>query len=102
MRGTDTLAAKLRRAPGTLPRALQRDVRFLIDMERLWDNPKLRRQIDLGRVETAQGKLRAFLEKIDPRDRLFGRLLGILAPLMLNFLLLFAAFVTWLVWSGRV
>ena len=102
VRGSDTLAAKLRRAPGTLPRALQREVRFLIDMERLWDNPKLRRQIDLGRVETAQGKLRAFLEKIDPRDRLFGRLLGILAPLMLNFLLLFAAFVTWLVWCGRV
>ncbi|NDR59542.1 hypothetical protein [Aliiruegeria sabulilitoris] len=102
VRGKDTLRAKLRRAPGTLPRALRREVRFLIDMEKLWDNPKLRRQIDFGRVEKAQSELRRFLDTIDPRDRLIGRIIGIIAPLMLNILLIFAAIVTWLVMTGRV
>ncbi|SDL07094.1 hypothetical protein [Aliiruegeria lutimaris] len=102
VRGKNTLQAKLRRAPGTLPRALRREVRFLIDMEKLWDNPKLRRQIDFGRIEKAQSELRRFLDAIDPRDRLIGRFIGIIAPLMLNILLIFAAVVTWLVMTGRV
>ncbi len=100
--GSDTLAAKMRRAPGTLPRALRAEVRFLADMERLWANPKLRRQIDLAHVERAQAALRRFLEEIDPRDRLAGRVIGILAPLMLNMLLIFVALVVWLVMTGRL
>lgn len=100
--GGDTLAAKMRRAPGTLPRALRAEVRFLADMERLWPNPKLRRQIDLAHVERAQVALRRFLEEIDPRDRLVGRAIGILAPLMLNILLIFVALVVWLVMTGRL
>lgn len=102
VRGRDTLAAKLRRAPGTLPRRLKREVRFLVEMEQLWANPRLRRQIDHEKVSRAQAELRRFLTTIDPRDRLIGRFIGILAPLMLNILLLFAAFVTWLVMTGRV
>lgn len=102
VRGKDTLAAKLRRAPGTLPRGLRRDVRFLADMEKLWDNPKLRRQIDLARVDRAQTALRDFLDKVDPRDRLIGRFIGILAPLMFNILLIFGVVVTWMVMTGRV
>ena len=100
--GSDTLAAMMRRAPGTLPRALRAEVRFLADMERLWANPKLRRQIDLAHVERAQAALRRFLEEIDPRDRLAGRVIGILAPLMLNMLLIFVALVVWLVMTGRL
>ncbi|PRY23669.1 hypothetical protein CLV78_104160 [Aliiruegeria haliotis] len=100
--GADTLESKLRRVPGLLPRSVKRDVRYLIQMQKLWDHPKLRRQIDYTRVERAQANLRAFLEKIDPKDRLMGRFIGILAPLMLNILLIFAAFVCWLVWTGRV
>ncbi|MDV7141984.1 hypothetical protein R3X27_04730 [Tropicimonas sp. TH_r6] len=102
VRGKDRLATKLRRAPGTLPRSLKREVRFLVEMEQLWDNPKLRRQIDLARVGRAQESLRGFLKTIDPRDRLIGRFLGILAPLMFNILLVFAAWVIWLVMTGRV
>ncbi|RYH10558.1 hypothetical protein [Tropicimonas sp. IMCC6043] len=102
VRGRDTLAAKLKRAPGTLPRRLKPEVRYLIEMERLWQNPKLRRQIDPAKVVKAQTALRRFLEAVDPRDRLIGRFIGILAPLMLNILLIFAVFVTWMVMTGRL
>ncbi len=100
--GRDTLAVKLRRAPGTLPRALRKEARYLVQMEQLWQNPKLRRQIDMAHVDRAQTQLRKFLNAIDPRDRRIGRIIGILGPLMLNILILFAIFVTWLVMSGRV
>lgn len=102
VRGKETLSGKLRRGPGTISRALRKDVRYLVDMEKLWENPKLRRQIDMAQVEAAQDRLRRFLEAVDPRDRLIGRFVGILAPLMFNILLIFAAVVTWLVWTGRV
>ena len=102
VRGKNTLQAKLRRAPGTLPRALRREVRFLIDMEKLWEHPKLRRRIDFAAIDRAQLNLRGFLEAVDPRDRRIGRLIGILAPLMFNVLLIFAVAVVWLVLTGRV
>ena len=102
VRGNDTLASKLKRAPGLLPRSLKQDVAYLVQMEQLWANPKLRRQIDPEKVARAQQNLRSFLEAVNPRDRLFGRMIGILAPLMLNILVIFAAVVTWLVMTGRV
>ncbi|MFV0334956.1 MAG: hypothetical protein ACK5JR_12915 [Tropicimonas sp.] len=102
VRGDDTLEAKLRRAPGTLPQKLRDEVRFLAETERLWSHPRLRRQIDHARIERGQAALRRFLQAVDPRDRLIGRFIGILAPLMFNILLVFAVLVIWLVKTGRV
>ncbi|SNS22173.1 hypothetical protein [Tropicimonas sediminicola] len=102
VRGADRLEVKLRRAGGLLPRALRKDAKYLVDMEKLYDNPKLRRQIDSARVSEASANLRRHLEAIDPRDRRIGWILGVVAPLAFNLLLIAAAFITWLVWTGRV
>ena len=100
--GEDTLRAKLRRAPGSLSRAVRKDAAHLAEMENLWANPKLRRQIDMARVHRAQTNLRNFLKAVDPRDRRMGRIIGTLAPLMFNLLIVFAAVVTWLAMTGRL
>ncbi|MFD0978941.1 hypothetical protein [Tropicimonas aquimaris] len=102
VRGADRLEVKLRRAGGLLPRALRKDAKYLVDMEKLYANPKLRRQIDSARVSEASANLRRHLEAIDPRDRRIGWMLGVVTPLAFNLLLIAAAFITWLVWTGRV
>lgn len=102
VRGADRLEVKLRRGGGLLPRAIRKDAKYLIEMEKLHQNPKLRRQIDGDRVRRAESNLRRHLDSIDPRDRLIGRILGILAPLAFNVLLIAGAFIAWLAWSGRI
>lgn len=102
VRGDETLAVKMRRGGRLLPRRLRRQGAYLVEMERFWPHPKLRRQIDAQKIDLAQSQLRTHLEAIDPRDRMIGRILGIVAPLAFNFLLIAAGVITWLVWTGRV
>lgn len=100
-RGT-TLEAKLRHAGRLLPRAERAAGRRLVAAERLWPNPRLRRRIDIAAIEADTARLRTFLERIDPADRRRGLILGILATLAFNFLLLAAAAIAYLAWSGWI
>lgn len=102
IRGPETLAAKLRRGGRLLPRALRHEGLWLAEMEALWPQPKLRRQIDPARVAHAQAALRAHLLAVDRRDLLIGRIVGILAPLAFNLLLLGGLAILWLIWTGRL
>lgn len=102
IRGPETLAAKMRRGGRLLPRALRNEGQWLAEMEALWPHPKLRRQIDAARVTHAQAALRSHLLAIDPRDRLVGSIIGILAPLAFNLLLLGALVILWMIWTGRL
>ncbi|WP_116130956.1 hypothetical protein [Tropicimonas sp. IMCC34043] len=102
VRGDATLAAKMRRGGRLLPRRLRQEGAYLVQMEQLWQHPRLRRQIDVDHVARAQAELRAHLTAIDPRDRMIGRILGIVAPLAFNLLLIGALVIAWLAWTGRV
>ena len=102
IRGGTTLAAKMRRGGRLLPKALRRQGEYLVEAEKQWDNPRLRRVIDGPKVARAQADLRKHLDAIDSRDRLIGRLIGIAAPLAFNFLVLFGLLVTWLVMTDRI
>lgn len=96
------LDSKLRRAGRLLPRQARRAGQHLVEVEKLWENPKLRRRIDPAGTREAAKRLREHLDAIDVADRRKGYWIGVLAPLALNLLLIGAAAVTWLVWSGRV
>jgi len=100
-RGTG-LEAKLRRAGRLLPRKVRRAAWALAEAERRAAHPKLMRQVDMAAMKAAHARVKAHLETIDPADRRWGTLLGILAPLAFNLLAIFAALVAWLSWSGRI
>ena len=102
IRGGEGLEGKLRRAGRLLPRRLRRDGHLLVEAERRATHPKLARRMDLAACRAAHGRLKAHLQAIDPADRRRGMILGILAPLAFNLLLLGAALVASLVWTGRV
>lgn len=100
--GGEGLAEAVKRGGRRLPHALRQQARFLVEQEVLWENPRLRRTIDPARVQKAQEALTRHLEALDPWDAFVGRVIGILAPLMFNILLIFAGVVVWLVATGRV
>jgi hypothetical protein len=102
IRGADRLAVKMRRGGRLLPKAVRRQAAYLVEAEKQWGNPRLRRVIDEQKVTKAQADLRRHLEGIDPRDRLKGRLIGIAAPLAFNLLVVAGLLIAWLVWTGRV
>lgn len=97
-----TLAAKLRVAGRLLPKAERKAGRTLVEAERLWANPRLRRRLDPAALAAAEARLRGFLDRIDPADRRKGMILGILASLAFNFLLIAAAAIVWAWHTGRI
>ena len=98
-RGT-TLAQKLRHAGRLLPRAERKAGAALVEAERLWQNPKLRRQIDTAAMSVHQKRIVGFLDTVDLKDRRRGVLLGILASLAFNFLVIAGVVIWWLWYSG--
>ncbi|MEE4117875.1 MAG: hypothetical protein V2I65_02555 [Paracoccaceae bacterium] len=102
IRRGSTLAAKLRIAGRLLPKAERKAGRTLVEAERLWANPKLRRRLDPAALAAAEARLRGFLDRIDPADRRKGMILGILASLAFNFLLIAAAAIVWACHTGRI
>lgn len=97
-----TLEAKLRVAGRLLPKAERKAGRTLVEAERLWANPRLRRRLDPAALAAAEARLRGFLDRIDPADRRKGVILGILASLAFNFLLIAAAAIVWAWHAGRI
>ncbi|SFC35543.1 hypothetical protein [Tropicimonas isoalkanivorans] len=100
--GEDRLEVKLRRGRRILPRAVKKDVKYLVDMEKICLHPKLAPQVDPQKTQRAEDNLRRYLDSVNVRDRRIGQVLGIVAPLAFNILVIFAAVVTWLVWRGRL
>ncbi|MEL6207034.1 MAG: hypothetical protein AAFR47_17210 [Pseudomonadota bacterium] len=100
-RGT-SLEAKLHHAGRAVPKHLRHAGARLAEAERLWANPRLRRQLDLGALAGAEAELRGWLDGIDAADRRRGILLGILAGLAFNFMLIatgvivYLAYIDWL------
>lgn len=102
LRAPGGLAIKMKRGGKRLPHAQRKLGTYLVEQEETWQNPRLRRTIDAARVEQAQTDLRRYLKTLDPRDAFMGRVVGILAPLMFNILIIGIGLVIWLVATGRV
>lgn len=101
IRGRD-LHAKMRRAGRRLPRRLRREGRYLAQAADMETHPKLSRQIDLVRVDSAYREFDTHLDAIDPADRWWGWFLGLLGGLAFNLLLLSALLIGLLVWRGDI
>lgn len=67
------------RAGRKLPRHLQAEAQVIIDALALAENPKLSHRVDPKRLKRAERKLRAFLEKQDPRAERWAEFLDRLA-----------------------
>lgn len=102
LRKGKTLEDKLSRGERLLPRRLRREARILVDGAARSTHPKMRKQLDLPRMERAYADLHAHLSAIDPVKRRVDRLLGILAGIAFNFLLIAAGVIVWMVWTGRL
>lgn len=85
-----------------LPRGMHKRAQVLIEAQKLGGNPKLMRQMDQTALTRAYEALTAHLEAIDVAERRKDRLLKLAGVLAFNFLLIVAAFVTWLWWAGYV
>lgn len=84
-----TFAARVKRAGRLLPRKVRQASQALLEQMSLWENPKLRRQIDMDALAKNAKTVRTHLESIDRADRRKAYWLGVLTPLAFNLVLLF-------------
>ena len=85
-----------------LPRRLHRQAAVISEAQQQAGHPKLARQVDHVRVGQALDELMAHLKAIDLAERRKERLLNMAALIAFYILVTFAAFVTWLWWTGYV
>lgn len=96
------LEAKLHRGGRLLPRKLRAEAARLVEQSKQIGSPKLLKMINQAEAAQSYHKIKAHLEAIDPKERAKDRWLSIASGLALNFLVIFAAGVTWAVWTGRL
>jgi len=96
------LARQIRKAGRQLPRRVAREARFLAEAGALANHPKMARQVDPARLESARRTVTDYLTAIDPAKQRTDRLLRFLAALALNFLALGVLVVAVLRWRGLV
>lgn len=100
--GGTGLAAKLRRAGRLLPRDVRRDAQAVADALLMEENPKLRKQIYLPRLETAERRVVAYLKTVNPGERRVTMMLGMLGGAAFSLLAVIGLFVVVMVWQGLV
>ncbi|HCP80156.1 MAG TPA: hypothetical protein DIT67_00665 [Octadecabacter sp.] len=97
-----TLEKALARAGRLLPKWAHREGRYLVQASQLMNHPKLRVMIDDAKVVKARDMLVTHLKTIDPKERRKTRVLGVLGVISFNLILVFAAFMVYLVWRDYV
>ncbi|QDY68530.1 hypothetical protein [Qingshengfaniella alkalisoli] len=96
------LEKRLHRAGRDLPRRVRKAGRYLVKIEQMSGHPKLAMQVDEGRVKHSIQICRDFLDGIDPDDRRKGRVIGIVAEIAFNFIVLAGLIVAVLTVTGRI
>ncbi|MFT6074832.1 MAG: hypothetical protein ACJAZ1_001754 [Yoonia sp.] len=81
-----SLAVQVRKAGRRLPRAVRRDVVYLVQTIGLADNPKLARMIDMRRAQAAHRNILMYLETVDIAAERRGIALQIIASIALAIL----------------
>lgn len=90
------------RAGRLLPRAVRRDIRYLLDTAALGDNPKLARMINTDKVARAHRNTVAYLQAIDVKERRKTALLNVTASIALGLIAVFVVVLYVLVQRGFV
>lgn len=75
---------------------------MLAEAETMALNPKLARRLDMGALDSAYVELADHLEAIDLADKRWGRLLNMLAGIVLNLLIFGGLALLFLWWQGLV
>jgi hypothetical protein len=96
------LEAKLNRAGRLLPKWVRREAERLVQAERMLGHPKLMMQTDPIVIRDAAKRCEKYLKSIDPAERRKDAILGFLAVNSLNTLLIAAAFIAYMSWSGHL
>lgn len=96
----DTFEAALRRAGRRLPRGARKAGEEIVAAQALAGHPQLRLQIDWKRVDRALERVVEACKRVDRKDSRKGQVLGALASLAFNLLLLFTLIVVFAVWQG--
>ncbi len=97
-----TLARAAHRARRQLPQSLRAKAKMLAEAEIMALNPKLARRLDMGALNSAYVELADHLEAIDLADKRWGRLLNMLAGIVLNLLIFGGLALLFLWWQGLV
>ncbi|WP_420569560.1 hypothetical protein [Thalassovita sp.] len=90
------LAKSLRRAPASVKKAAQ----GFTQARQLTQHPKLRHQVDGPKLQVQFATLVDYLTRIDVADRRRGLILSTLGSVSFGLLVVFAAFMAWLIWRG--
>lgn len=101
IRGHD-LHGQYRRAGRLLPRAVRRDIRYLLDTAALGDNPKLARMINHDKIVRAHRNTVDYLQGLDPKAQRWTRILNMTASIALALIIVFAVTLFVLVQRGFV
>ena len=97
-----SLRVQERRAGRLLPRAVRRDIRYLLDTAALGDNPKLARMINADKVARAHRNTVTYLQAIDAKERRKTALLNVTASIALGLIAVFVVVLYVLVQRGFV
>ncbi len=97
-----SFAQGVRRAGRRLPKRVRRAADVVLAAQALGGNPKLERQIDRATFEAACREIAHHLDAVDLAEERKDRRLRLAALVALQFLVVLAAFVVWLWWSGTV
>lgn len=96
------LSAALRRTGRRLPRRLHKAAGQVTAAQAYGGQPKLMRQVDSDALDHAEREVLDYLNRIDRADRRRGRLLNTAGLVAFNLLLVVAAFLVWMWWSGNI
>lgn len=97
-----TLADRLRRGAGKLPKAIRAEARFLETAAAQAQNPKLLVQIDQGRVAMAHDACVRFLTGVDRKARRRAMLAGMASSIAFSLFVVGVLFLAVLYWRGLV
>lgn len=97
-----TLDKALKRTGRRMPRRIMAEARRIVDAQGYGGQPRLMRQIDAARLDRAEARVLDYLQNIDRAEQRRGRILGILAVVVFNLLLVAGAFVLWMWWTGQI
>ena len=97
-----SLAVQARKAGRRLPRAVRRDLAYLIESSELIRNPKLVRMVDTNHTARAYRNTVAFLERVDLREQRITKLINLAAAIALAVLATAALVIFVLVQRGYV
>ena len=96
------LEAKLHRAGRRLPKWVRREAERLVQAEQMLGHPKLMMQTDPIAIRHAAKRCEKYLKSVDPAERRKDAILAFLAVNSLNMLLIAAAFIAYMAWSGHL